>query len=56
MAIPGSPDPSSCPVTALAEWRRLARTGDDDWLSVPISAGNVGGPLDPARPPLGATA
>lgn len=47
VAIPRSPDPSCCPVAAVAQWRRLARTGDDDWLFAPIGPGNVGGPLDP---------
>lgn len=32
VTIPRAPEPSVCPVAAVAEWRRLQRIGADDWL------------------------
>lgn len=46
VTIPRAPDPAVCPVAAVAEWRRLARVGPDDWLfrsTGPQHEGPLGG-------------
>lgn len=42
VAIPRAPEPAVCPVAAVAEWRRLARIGADDWLFFSLLPGRQG--------------